>query len=251
MKKMMLLICLPILLLSGDLRDGLLKARKEHKPLMVYVKSDACTYCDKMKERTLSNTSVQKNMQGFILVTADKNEKEAKQYLPATRYTPTVYFISPKFKVVNTVKGYLGKDDFTLWINDSKAKLGMPVGENVTVKPRTTKSENWFYDMASAEDYANQTGKQVMVYVENKRSKWSKKMRTKTLNNKKVKKALENFVWVKLQKNSEEAKAFGLNPKLAPTVYFRKADGSSLATAKGYFGVDDFMLWVNYAKGQI
>jgi thioredoxin-related protein len=251
MKKMILLVCLPIILLSGDLKDALLKARKEHKPVMVYVKSDACTYCDKMKERTLNDQGVQQSVEDFIVVTADKNEREAIQYLPATRYTPTVYFISPKFKVVNTVKGYLGKDDFTLWINDSKAKLGMPVGNNTTLKPRSTKSENWFYDMASAEDYAAQTGKQVMVYVENRRSKWSQKMRTKTLNDKKVKKALDNFVWVKLQKNSDEAKVYGLNPKLAPTVYFRRADGRSLATAKGYFDAKDFMLWVNYAKGQI
>jgi thioredoxin-related protein len=105
--------------------------------------------------------------------------------------------------------------------------------------------------MASAEDYADQTGKQVMVYVENRRSSWSKKMRKKTLLDKKVKKALKNFIWVKLQKNSSEAKAYGLNPKLAPTVYFRKADGTPLATAKGYFSAKDFMLWVDYAKGQL
>lgn len=250
MKKIVLLIWVPVLLLSGDLKDALLKARKHHKPVMVYVKSDACTYCDKMKDRTLGDAAVQQNMKGFIFVTADKNEREAKQYLPATRYTPTVYFISSKFKVVNTVKGYLGKDDFNLWINDSKSKLGMST-DSTTLKARTTKSENWFYDMASAEDYAAQTGKEIMVYVENRRSKWSKKMRTQTLNNKGVKEGLKNFVWVKLQKGSDEARAYGLNPNLAPTVYFRKADGSSLATAKGYFGVKDFMLWVEYAKGQI
>lgn len=251
MKKIVLLIWVPVLLLSGDLKDALLKARKSHKPVMVYVKAETCAYCEKMKARTLSDAGVQQNMKGFIFVTADKNGREAKQYLPATRYTPTIYFISPKFKVVNTVKGYLGKDDFNLWINDSKTKLGMSIGTKKAVKARSTKSENWFYDMASAEDYAKQTGKQVMVYVENRRSSWSKKMRKKTLLDKKVKKALENFVWVKLQKNSSEAKTYGLNPKLAPTVYFRRADGSSLATAKGYFAAKDFMLWINYAKGQI
>ncbi len=251
MKKIALLIYLPVLLLSGDLKDALLKARKEHKPIMVYVKSDSCAYCDKMKTRTLNDAEVQANVEDFIVVTADKNGEEAKKYLPATRYTPTIYFISSKFKVVNTVKGYLGKDDFNLWVNDSKTKLGINKGSSKVLKTRSTKSESWFYDMASAEDYATQTGKQVMVYVENRRSKWSKKMRTKTLHNKKVKKALENFVWVKLQKNSDEAKTYGVNPKLAPTVYFRKADGTPLATAKGYFGVKDFMLWVNYAKGQI
>jgi thioredoxin-related protein len=251
MKKIALLIYLPVLLLSGDLKDALLKARKEHKPVMVYVKSDSCTYCEKMKERTLHDATVQNNIKDFIVVTVDKSGQEAQQYLPATKYTPTTYFISSKFKVVNTVKGYLGKDDFNLWVNDSKTKLGMGIGSTEIAKVRTTKSESWFYDMASAEDYALQTGKHVMVYVENRRSSWSKKMRKSTLHDKKVKKALENFVWVKLQKNSAEAKAYGLNPALAPTVYFRRADGSSLATAKGYFGAKDFMLWVNYAKGQI
>jgi len=251
MKKILVLIYLPVLLLSGDLKDALLKARKEHKPVMVYVKSDSCAYCDKMKEKTLNHPSVQENIQGFIFVTADKNEREAKEYLPVTRYTPTVYFISSKFKVVNTVKGYLGKDDFNLWVNDSKSKLGMSSDSTEVLKVRTTKSENWFYDIASAEDYALQTGKQVMVYVENRRSSWSKKMRKNTLHDKEVKEALKNFVWVKLQKNSSEAKSYGLNPKLAPTVYFRRADGTPLATAKGYFAAKDFMLWVNYAKGQI
>jgi len=207
MKKILVLIYLPILLLSGDLKDALLKARKEHKPVMVYVKADSCAYCNKMKEKTLNHPSVQENIQGFIFVTADKNEREAKEYLPVTRYTPTVYFISSKFKVVNTVKGYLGKDDFNLWVNDSKSKLGMSSDSTEVLKVRTTKSENWFYDIASAEDYALQTGKQVMVYVENRRSSWSKKMRKNTLHDKEVKEALKNFVWVKLQKNSSEARS--------------------------------------------
>ena len=253
MKKIALLIYVPVLLMSGELKDALLQAKREHKPLMVYVKSDSCTYCEKMKKRTLSDSVVQQNMKSFIFVIADKNSNEAKQYLPATRYTPTTYFISSKFKVVNTVKGYLGKEDFNLWIDDSKNKLGLSSvsTSEVTHQIVSTKSENWFYDMASAEDYAMQTGKQVMVYVENKRSKWSKKMRTNTLADESIKTALENFVWVKLQKGGAEANAYGLIPSLAPTVYFRKADGTPLASAKGYFGVKDFKMWIDYAKSKI
>ena len=252
MKKIALLVYIPVVLMSGELRDALIEAKKTHKPLMVYVKSDDCAFCEKMKKRTLSDETVQKNMQGFIFVKADKNSKEAKQYLPQTRYTPTTYFISSKFKVVNTVKGYLAKDDFTLWITDSKSKLGMSTNTSITPSHlSSTKSENWFYDVASAEDYAKQVGKNVMVYVENKRSKWSKKMRKETLSSKKVKDALKDFVWVKLQKGSAEANAYGLTPKLAPTVYFRKADGTSLVAAKGYFGVENFLKWVKYAKSKI
>ncbi len=252
MKKIALLIYVPVLLISGELKDSLIEAKKTNKPLMVYVMSDSCAYCEKMKKRTLSDESVQKNIQDFIFVKVDKNSKEAKQYLPQTRYTPTTYFISSKFKVVNTVKGYLGKDDFNLWINDSKSKLGISTSTAKTSSHiSSTKSERWFYDVASAEDYAKQVGKNVMVYVENKRSKWSKKMRTETLSSKKVKDELKNFVWVKLQKGSSEANAYGLSPKLAPTVYFRKADGAPLAEAKGYFGVKNFILWIKYAKSKL
>ena len=251
MKKIALLVYIPVVLISGELKDALIEAKKTHKPLMVYVKSDSCAFCEKMKKRTLSDETVQKNMKGFIFVKTDKSSKEAKKYLPQTRYTPTTYFISSKFKVINTVKGYLGKNDFNLWINDSKTRLGMSITSDASTHLRSTKSEKWFYDIASAEDYAKQVGKNVMVYVENKRSKWSKKMRTETLSSKKVKDALKDFVWVKLQKGSAEANAYGLTPKLAPTVYFRKADGTSLVAAKGYFGVTNFLKWVKYAKSKL
>ena len=252
MKKVALFIYLPVLLMSGELKDSLLTAKKEQKPIMVYVKAELCQYCDKMKNKTLSSSSVQNNMKGFIFTVVDKEDAEAKKYLPATRYTPTIYFISPKFKVVNTVKGYLGKDDFNLWIDDTKSKLGMNGSDVTTVSSDvTTQSDVWMYDMASAMDYATQTGKQVMVYVEKASSKWSKKMRDETFENKSVQKALDNFVWVKLQKGSSEAENNGYTPKLAPTVYFLKADGSNLATAKGYFAAKDFLLWVNYAKSKI
>ena len=252
MKKIALLVYVPVILISGELKDALIEAKKTHKPLMVYVMSDSCTYCEKMKKRTLSDETVQNNIKDFIFVKADKNDKETKQYLPQTRYTPTTYFISSKFKVVNTVKGYLDKNDFNLWINDSKSKLGISTNSSKTPSHiSSTKSENWFYDVASAEDYAKQVGKNVMIYVENKRSKWSKRMRTETLSSKKVKDELKDFVWVKLQKGSAEANAYGLSPKLAPTVYFRKADGTLLATAKGFFGVKNFLLWVKYAKSKL
>jgi len=250
MKKIVLFIYIPMLLISGDLKDALLQAKREHKPLMIYVKSDSCAFCEKMREKTLSDSAIQENIKDFIFVTADKSSTEAQKYLPATRYTPTVYFISPELKAVNTVKGYLGKDDFNLWINDSKFKLGMNNSQKEFVET-TVKSENWFYDIASAEDYAKQVGKQVMVYVEKSENDWSVKMRKTTLSDEKIKDALTNFVWVKLQKGSAEANAYGLKPALAPTVYFRRANGTSIATAKGYFGINDFMMWINYAKEKI
>jgi len=252
MKKVALFFYLPVLLLSGELKDSLIKAKKEQKPIMVYVKAESCQYCDRMKNETLGSASVRNNMKGFIFTAVDKEDAEAKKYLPATRYTPTIYFISPKFKVVNTVKGYLGKDDFNLWIDDTKSRLGMNGSEtSVIASDVTNQSDVWMYDMASAKDYAQQTGKQIMVYVEDASSKWSKKMRKTTFKNTSVENALDNFVWVKLQKGSSEAQNNGYTPKLVPSVYFLRANGSALATAKGYFAAKDFLQWVKYAKSKI
>ncbi len=251
MNKITLFLFLPVIMVAGDLKDTLLKAKKEHKPVMVYVKAEQCRYCAKMKETTLSDSSVKENIKDFLFVVADKNSKEAKKYLPSVRYTPTIYFISPKFKVINTVKGYLGKDDFNLWVDDSKAKLGMSSTSHTPSIVSTTKSDVWMYDVESAKDYASQTGKQLMIYVDKESSKWSKKMRKETFKSEKIEKALSNFVWVKVQKDSPEAERYGLNPKYAPTVYFMRADGTSLATAEGYFGPKNFSKWISYAKSKI
>lgn len=252
MNKLTWLLCLPAILISGELRDSLREAKASHRPMMVYVKSDACQFCDKMKTKTLDDISVLENTKDFMFIVANKNDEETKRLIPKTRYTPTVYFISADFKVVNTVKGYLGKDDFNLWVDDSKQKIGLndtPSLEATAVD--VVKSDTWMYDMPSAMDYASQTDKQIMLYVDSANSKWSKKMLEETLMDSNVKEALNNFVWVKLQKDSHEAYLLGLQPKHVPTIYFMKADKSSLATAEGYYNVGDFMMWVNYAKSRI
>ena len=253
MNKIIWLACLPAILMTGELKDALIKAKKSHQAMMVYIKSDACQFCDKMKQKTLDDISVLENTSDFMFIVADKNDEETKKYLPNTRYTPTVYFISPEFKVVNTVKGYLGKDDFNLWVDDSKRKLGLngTVSEAESTTDNLEKSEIWMYDMPSAIDYATQTDKQIMLYIDDSNSDWSRKMIESTLTDSNVKEALDNFVWVKLQKESADVYTLGLDPKHAPTVYFMKADKSSLATSEGYFNASDFLQWINYAKSRI
>ena len=259
MKKIVLLICLPAFLISGELFNALLKSRKENKPVMVYVKSETCQFCEKMKTKTLESPLIQDNMQNFIFVSIDKLSSEAQKYLPSTRYTPTIYFIASegsKFKAVNVVKGYLGKEDFNLWIEDTKRKLGISDSTTNQVQstqqvPVSKSDDRWMYDIASGMDYASQTGKQLMVYIEESGTKYSKLMLNETLQTGSIKDALNDFVLVKISKNSVEAEAYGLKPRLIPSVYFMRSDGSSLATAEGYFSAKDFLLWINHAKNQL
>ena len=58
-----------------------------------------------------------------------------------------------------------------------KKKLGLNgishVGDVTT--DIVEKSDTWMYDMLSAMDYATQTDKQIMLYIDSPNSKWSKK----------------------------------------------------------------------------
>jgi len=256
MKKTFIMLSIPAILISGGLKKSLLQSNKEQKPLMVLVTAENCKYCRKMKKETLENSEVKSNLEGFLFATVRKSSRDAKQFLPNTRYTPTVYFVSPKYKIINSVKGYLAATDFNLWVDDTRAKLGMPtqkreskIKESKYVQPE--KDSVWMYDMASAIDFAEQTEKQIMVFVGSTRSKWSKQMESTTLESKKVKKELENFVWVKLNYGDKDAKEYGIKPKHVPTVYFMKNNLEELAVAKGYFKQNDFLKWVKYAKSKI
>jgi thioredoxin-related protein len=256
MKKFLLLLSIPAILISGGLKSSLLKAKREQKPLMVLVTAKHCKYCAKMKRETLSDPEVKANLEGFLFTRVDKTSADAQRYLPKVKYTPTVYFISKDFHVINTVKGYLNAYDFNMWIDDTREKLGM--GTFAHIKKSDSSSyvqpeENsiWMYDIASAIDFATQTGKQIMIFVGSTKSKWSKKMENTTLKNSKIMSKLDNFVWVKLNHGNKEAKAYGINPRYVPAVYFMRSDMSKIAVAKGFYKEKDFAKWIKYAKSKI
>ncbi len=257
MKNFLLLLSIPAILISGGLKSSLLKSKRENRPVMVLVTAEHCKYCEKMKKYTLSNPDVKQNLEGFIFAKVDKTSLDAQKYLPHTRYTPTVYFISSKFHVVNTVKGYLNAYDFNMWIDDTRKKLGMGTLSHIAKADTTTsyvkpeKNSIWMYDVASAIDFANQTDKNIMIFVGSTKSKWSKKMETTTLKNKDIIKKLDKFVWVKLNHGDKDAKTYGINPKHVPVVYFMRADMSEIAVAKGYYKSKDFAKWIRYAKSKI
>ncbi len=253
MRKIIGLLWLPAILMSGELKDALLEAKNQQKPLMVMVTSEACRYCEKMKNETLQNSKVKEQTKGFLFTKVDQHSSEAKRYLPAINYAPTIFFVSPKFKIVNSAEGYLAPHKFIPWVEDTKLKLGMStaVVSSDETKMQQADGDGWMYDIASAMDYATQTGKQLMIFVGSSRSKYSNKLEERTLADVKVKKALENFVWVKISKGDSDAKSYGINPKHVPVVYFMTSDLRELVRAKGYFKASDFIKYINYAKSKI
>ncbi len=261
MKKIVLLIAFQAILVAGELTSAMIQSKREGKVLMVMVTSKTCTFCEKMRTITLKDPSVQESIKDFMFIEVDQETADAQRFLGKyMTYAPTIFFIS-KYKILNKAEGYLTANDFIPWVEDTKQKLNMSSTNSVaqTSSASTTTETyrdssnaiDWMYDIPSAVDYAKQTGKQIMIFVNSSRSKWSRELESKTLSSSRVKGALSNFVWVKVEKSNASLSSYGLNPTHVPTVYFMTAKMRELVSSKGFFDTNDFLKYINYAKSKI
>ncbi len=98
-------------------------AKKENKSIMVFVESEHCRWCKKMKGRTLSDENVQKRLEHFILVKVMREDKNAMQYLPEVRGVPTIFFMDKEKRILEDILGYFDVLDFTSYIDDVERKM--------------------------------------------------------------------------------------------------------------------------------
>ena len=98
------------------------KASADNRPLMVMVESKSCRWCVKMKKRTLEEDRIAARLQGYVLVKIDRDEVKS-EFVPYAKYVPTIYFMTPKKKILERVTGYFGVPDFNSWIDDTEKKL--------------------------------------------------------------------------------------------------------------------------------
>jgi thioredoxin-related protein len=84
-------IILSIFLLTGavfaldwvkDIDTALEIAKKEHKVVMVMVEGEHCRWCKKMKGRTLSDDTVEKRLEKFVVVKVMREDGNAMAKLP-------------------------------------------------------------------------------------------------------------------------------------------------------------------------
>ncbi len=255
MKKIIVLIALEATLMAGELTNSMLEAKRQGVPLMIMVASKTCMYCDKMSNITLKDATVKESMKDFMFIRVEQTDKDVQRFLGKhMKYPPTIFFLS-KYKILNKAEGYLSPSNFIPWVEDTKRKLGMKSGvSQVTTnsyEESSSSSIHWMYDIPSAVDYAGQTSKQIMIFVNSSNSKWSRELESKTLESSKVQNALNDFVLVKVEKEDGGISSYGLNPTHVPTVYFMTSGMRTLVTAKGFFGVNDFLKYIKYAKSKI
>lgn len=104
--------------------DALLtKAESENKVAVVFIESDNCPWCKRMKEKTFTHKKVQELLQNeLVFGIYDVNDKQLPNHMRA-RTTPTVQLVSGKGEVLMTVVGFEPAGPFIKHIEEAQAKL--------------------------------------------------------------------------------------------------------------------------------
>ena len=106
-----------------DLDTAVTTAQKEHKNIMVMVESRHCVWCKKMKEETLSDASIQKRLENYVVVKVMRGDGNAMAMLPPVNGVPTTFFMKENKAIIEDVVGYFNVEDFTAYIDDVEKKL--------------------------------------------------------------------------------------------------------------------------------
>jgi len=108
---------------ATDLDSAISTAQKEHKNIMVMVKSTHCGWCKKMQEHTLTDKNVEKKLEKFVLVEIMREDGKTMAKLPQVKGVPTIFFMKENKAIIEDVVGYFNVEDFTSYINDVEKKV--------------------------------------------------------------------------------------------------------------------------------
>ena len=111
------------ILWQKDLQHAFETARKENRLLMVMVEGEHCRWCKKMRYRTLDDEKVSRKLENFVNVRVDEADKKSMKVLPPVKGVPTIFFLYPDGKVIETATGYYGVDDFLSFFKAVEQKV--------------------------------------------------------------------------------------------------------------------------------
>ena len=104
-----------------DFDEALVLAQKEHKDIYVFIGADTCRFCDRFKERTLSDAALMKDLkQRFILVYLSRDRHMIPDIFE-TKGVPKHYFLTPEGRVYYYTWG--GRDISGFYLELDQAEL--------------------------------------------------------------------------------------------------------------------------------
>ncbi|NLF69010.1 MAG: thioredoxin family protein [Candidatus Anammoximicrobium sp.] len=103
-------------------------ARREQRPMLLFITSQNCLYCRKMEHETFANRTVAAAIQaGFVPVSvlAEQNPDLVGKF--RVRSYPTTVIVSPRTGVIDYMVGYVGPVDFQRRLDVATRQNAAPV----------------------------------------------------------------------------------------------------------------------------
>lgn len=101
--------------------QGVEKAKKEHKIMLLVVVRDGCRWCKKFEKETLKDPKIKSKLNTFTKVLIDKDDAMPERFY--TNFIPTIYFIDPKTeKSIWDFAGFKESAEFTHDIDAAQAE---------------------------------------------------------------------------------------------------------------------------------
>lgn len=105
-----------------DLDTAFTLAKKERKDVMVLVEGENCRWCKKFKHRTLTDETVEKRLEKFILVKVMREDAAAMSMLPPEKGVPTIFFMTENRGLIKEILGYRNVRKFIFCIDSVENK---------------------------------------------------------------------------------------------------------------------------------
>lgn len=130
MKKIILSCLFVISLFGSEIKwndsyfNALIKAKKEHKPLMILVTKDSCRWCHKMEETTLKDKDIVKKLNtSFESLNLVKEKHILPKGIKPNMY-PYSYFIDSKTgEIIDSMAGYIDSEEYIYTLEDVLSKI--------------------------------------------------------------------------------------------------------------------------------
>jgi protein disulfide-isomerase len=99
-------------------------SQSEGRPMLIFVTSKCCYYCEKMRTETYGNSLVVDDIQReFVPASIDSKQYPDIADKLNVRLYPTTVIIGSDGRLIDSKPGYVGPEQFRSWLKTSNTKI--------------------------------------------------------------------------------------------------------------------------------
>jgi thioredoxin-related protein len=128
----------------------------------------------------------------------------------------------------------------------SEHKSKTPLHETKKDTLKTISGLRWYLDIEEAFKKAKEEKKNLVVMVGEESCRWCKKMKERTLTDRRIQEKLKSYILVSVKRSDKNAiKHLHTFDGNIPSFFFMKEDKELVGSIVGYFRADDFLEYID------